>query len=202
MNDRIEDNLVLGLARIFTEYGWTNEGSPKRMSDKRLMICRGLHHGHAQLYTEYMEHIIQQREKDNKWGIYNSIYVQGIYTLLKAYAQFNDLYNTFCMDTDLKLVHQTPSNVFKVIKHGEATLKRLKANGSTVMSYELLEEYGYDKLLKDLREIYPHGTITVHTDTHVPDQIRDWEWDEGVRKMTIYFPIMPIIIISTSEIKR
>lgn len=201
MNDRIEDNLVLGLARIFTEYGWKGDGAPRTMSEKKLRIRMGLHHGEALDYYTHLKLLVQAREKDNNWGIYDPIYVHGICTLLDAYAQFNDLYSV-TEKVPFKLVQQNPRNVFKVIKHGETTLKRLKANGTTVMSYELLEEYGYDKLLKDLREIYPHGTITVHTDTHVPDQIRDWEWDEGVRKMTIYFPIMPIIIISTSEIKR
>lgn len=201
MNDRIEKNLILGLARIFTEYGWKGKGAPRTMSEKKLRICTGLHHGEALDYYTHLKLLIQAREKDNNWGIYDPIYVRGICTLLDAYAQFNDLYS-ITGKVLFKTVQQTPSNVFKVISRGEATLKRLKANESTVMSYELLEEYGYDKLLKDLKEIYPQGTITVHTDTHFPDQVRDWEWDEGVRKMTIYFPIMPIIIISTGNKTR
>ena len=201
MNDRIEKNLILGLARIFTEYGWKGEGAPRTMSEKKLHICLGLHHGEALDYYTHLKLLIQAREKDNNWGIYDPIYVHGICTLLDAYAQFNDLYS-ITEKVPIKTIRQSPSNVFKEMNRGDATLKRLRANGSTVMSYELLEEYGYDKLLKDLREIYPHGTITVHTDTHMPDQIRDWEWDEGVRKMTIYFPIMPIIIISTGNKTR
>ena len=201
MNDRIEKNLILGLARIFTEYGWKGEGAPRTMSEKKLHICTGLHHGEALDYYTHLKLLIQAREKDNNWGIYDPIYVHGICTLLDAYAQFNDLYS-ITERVPIKTIRQDPSNVFEVMSRGDATLKRLKANGSTVMSYELLEEYGYDKLLKDLRKFYPKGTITVHTDTHFPDQVRDWEWDEGVRKMTIYFPIMPIVIISTGNKTR
>jgi hypothetical protein len=41
--------------------------------------------------------------------------------------------------------------------------------------------------------------VYVRTDEHVPDQLRDWEYDEGKEKMTVLVPILPIVILATGE---
>ena len=82
---------------------------------------------------------------------------------------------------------------------GTPALDRLKKNGKTVISYTLFEKYGYFRIVKDLNEHYPKGMVSVRFDEHKPDQIRDWLYDDGNRRMTVYYPIMPIIIITTGE---
>ena len=94
MNTKIEENLVWGLTRIFSEYGWTARGGTLLDWDTKLAsISFGLHHGQALDYKTHLSMIINARQKDHNWGLFASEYVQGIHTLLVAYAENNDLFN-------------------------------------------------------------------------------------------------------------
>jgi len=193
MNTRIEDNLVLGLTRIFSAYGWNGQGAPASWQDKLATIRTGLYQGDAIGYYTHLKLLIQARNKDENWGIFSPEYVIGIATLLDNYAKNNGLYQIQTPAKKPKPNHK-PSSV-NIFEHSPI-LKRLKEFDKTVISYTLIEEYGYDRVLSDLRVYYPRATLFVDYEAHLPDQIRDWEYDNGKTKMTIYFPIMPLAIIS------
>lgn len=195
MNTKIEENLVLGLVRIFTEYGWKGKGAPESWDAKLATIAYGLHHGQAFDYKTHLSLLISARQKDHDWGLYTSEYVQGILTLLTAYADNNDLFNIKYESVPPITYKEKSDNIFT----GSPALKRLEKNGNTVISYTLLEKYGFFRIVKDLNEHYPRGMVSVKFDEHKPDQIRDWLYDDGNRRMTVYYPIMPIIIITTGE---
>ena len=73
MNQDIEDNLVLGLTRIFSAYGWSGEGAPQHLSQKVSYISWGLHHGDAIAYKTHLRMLINAREKTGDWSPFTSI---------------------------------------------------------------------------------------------------------------------------------
>lgn len=200
MNQQIEDNLTLGLVRIFSAYGWSGEGTPKTLSQKIAYINWGLHNGEVLDYRTHLKMLIKVRERSGKWAPFTSIYVNGIATLLESYTSFNDLNTIPAPSTKYVFTESTPvGNVFKDTDLGKEVVKRLRKHNKTVLRYTLLEEYGLDKLKEDLQKVFPKGTIYVCEETHTPDQVREWIWDEGIKKMTIYYPCMPLIIAATGK---
>ncbi len=201
MNQQIENNLVQGLVRIFSAYGWAGDQS-QVLSQRIALINWGIHHGHASTYLSYLRNLIETREKNHDWWPFTSIFVYGIETLLESYADFNDLFTIPVTASDFKVQEPTKvNNVFTDTEPGIAAIRRLRTYGRTCIRYSYIEEYGVDKLQEDLRKIFPHGEVLIRNDNHQPDQLREWVWDEGSRKMTIYHPIMPVVLLATSHIK-
>lgn len=197
MNTLIEQNLTLGLTRIFTAYGWSGKGAPAHWQDKLDTIRYGLYHGEALGYSTHLSLLIKARKKDKQWGLFTPEYVKGIETLLRDYIEHNDLLDQVSPKHKKEFITEVPSeNIFKT---HSAALKRLKTYGKTVISYGLVEEYGVDRILQDLQAHYPKATIKVNYDLHQPDQIREWVYDDGSVRMIIFDPIMPIVIISTGK---
>ena len=195
MDKRIETNLVLGLTRIFSAYGWSGEGAPEHFADKISTIEYGLLHGDALGYSTHLKMLIQAREKDGQWKPFTSLFVNGISASLESYANHNDLFTI--EPPKHKKEFKTPismENVFDSAAHG--AIKRLRLYGTTVIRYTLVEEYGAERLLQDLRKYFPKATLRIELDEHVPDQLRDWIYDDGWHKTTIYIPIMPLVVIT------
>ena len=196
MNTLIEDNLTLSLARIFTAYGWNGNGAPSHWQDKLDIIRYGLYHGDALAYATHLKLLLQARRKDKQWGLFTPEFVYGISLLLDDYAENNDLYKIKAPAH--KKVFSTSvssANIFT----DSPILKRLKAYDRTVISYTLVEEYGTERLLSDLRIHYPKATLSIDYDVHQPDQIRNWVYDDGSVRMTTYLPLMPIVIVTTGK---
>ena len=85
------------------------------------------------------------------------------------------------------------------VPHAKAAIKRLHQFGKTNIRYSLIEEYGEDRVRKDLRKVVPYAKLDILTEDHEPDQIRDWLYDGGVTKMTVMYPFMPLVIISIDD---
>ena len=197
MNQQIEDNLIMGLANVFTAHGWINTDIPQTLSQRVVYLSWGLHHGEAVDYYSHLSKIIKTCEQTDNWYPFTSIYVYGIQTLLDNYADFNDLYDI--PKTELRpetALLKSVGNVFRNTQKGQEVIKRLHQHNGTVLRYDFITEYGITKLKKDLRKIFPKGNIRISTDTFVPDQIREWLWDEGVKKMTVYYPMKPIVVVT------
>lgn len=198
MDTRIEKSLVLGLVRIFTEYGWDGKGAPAHLSDKVSTIEYGLHHGDALAYSTHIKMILQARRKDHQWGLFTSEFVNGISSLLESYAEHNDLFQIQCPKTKKTFSTEVPTeNIFKSL--AKDAVSRLRAYGNTVIRYSLIEEYGEERVLRDLQTIFPKATLRICRDTHEPDQLREWIYDDGIAKMTIYAPMMPIVVITNGR---
>ncbi len=199
MNQQIEENLTLGLVRIFSAYGWAGEQS-QTLSQRIALVSWGLHNGDATTYQSYLKMLIKAREKNNQWKPFTSIYVNGIATLLENYTKFNDLDTIPAPKTrpDFSKIEKI-ENIFKDTQSGKEILKRLRKYNKTVLSYTLIEEHGLERLKEDLQKVFPKGTIYICEDMHEPDQVRDWIWDEGIKKMTVYYPIMPIVIVTNGK---
>ena len=124
MNTTIEQNLTLGLVRIFTAYGWNGKGAPKNWKDKLDIIRYGLYHGEALDYATHLSLLIAARKKDKQWGIYTPEFVQGISYLLRDYINHNDLQEINPPKVKEKFESQVSSvNVF--ISHSAALIKDL-----------------------------------------------------------------------------
>lgn len=201
MDNKIEMCLVSGLVRIFTEYGWNGEGAPKRFSDKVLRIQYGLHHGDARGYLTHIRMLLQARQKDGKWGLFNEPFVFGIANLLKHYGEFNNLFDITSDETAPEFHSRaTSKNIFLEFKEGKEAVKRLRGFGKTNIRYSLYEEYGLKRLEKDLRAAgFPAATVYIAMDTYEPDDYSYNVYDEGISKMTLHYPIMPIVIISNKK---
>lgn len=195
MNRIIEDNLILNLTRIFTHYGWRGQGTPDTWQDKLDYIRYGLWHGLAYDFATHLKMIIQARRKDKKWGMFTPEFVVGTSLLLDDYADNNDLFTITPTKIEFTCVSSNVDNVFK----NSPVIKRLKMYDITVINFKLIEEFGEKKVLSDLKQFFPKATLTVNYDTHEPDQIRDWVYDNGSRRMTIYIPLMPIAVVSTGK---
>ena len=194
MDKSIERSLVLGLTRIFSAYGWED---PKNFADKISTIQYGLYHGDALGYKTHLAMLIQAREKDHKWGLFTSTFVYGIQTLLNAYGSRNDLFSIKASGKAPVFKTEIPSeNVFKHTREGKEALRRLRAHGATILRYNLVEEYGVDRLVSDLHNAgFKKGTITVNYEEHQPDELREPIYDDGKCKMSTWFAIMPIVIL-------
>lgn len=195
MDTRIEKNLVLGLARIFSAYGWKSETAPTRLSDQLTSLTYGLYHGEAKEYLTHIKDIITLREIDNNWGIFTPLFVNGIATLLTNYAEHNDLFIIEQKgDTPVFRASLPKTNIFKF--SFASVIERLREHSKTVINYQLIEEYGKEKVLADLKEYFPKAKLKIKLEEHIPDQLRDWIYDDGVRKMTVYSALMPIVVVS------
>ncbi len=200
---QIEDNLVRNLARVFTEYGWAGRGAPKTFEQKINIIAYGLTHGEAFDYATHLKLVIQARRKDHKWGMYTPVFVEGVLTLLNAFAGKHNYFERKPLARshfyDQPYGEVTEDNVFETIGHAKEAVKRLEAYGKTTVRYSLIEDYGEEKVERDLRKAYPGATLSIHRDEHVPDQLREWLYDGGVTKMTVMYPIMPLVYITLNN---
>ena len=201
MDKTIERSLVLGLTRIFTEYGWYTTGHSPLFSDKLETIRYGLYHGDALAYRTHLRLLIQAREKDGKWGLFSPIFVNGIESLLTSYGNNNDLFAIKA--PELKQVFQTELSTLNVFKHNiyaKEALKRLKDFGRTNIRYTLVEEYGLDRLRNDLHAAgFKKGTVTICYDSYEPNYLCDPVYDDGSVKMFAYFPLMPIVLLTDGK---
>lgn len=202
MNSRIEENIIGGLVRLFNEYGWEEENIPPLHSSKCAYVKYWLYHGEASHYLEALQRIINNCRKSHDWGkIFNSTYVEGIRNLLKNYINKNHL-DKIKYKPELLILYPTlppTDNVFSEGQPGHRALTYLGSYDKTNISYSLVEEYGVPRLIQDLRFYYPNGDIRIRYEDHIPDQIRDWEYDEGTEKMTVFFPLMPIVLVYSGE---
>lgn len=203
MDNNIERSIVLGLTRIFSEYGWYSTGDSELFTDKVDTIQYGLHHGDALGYRAHLRLLIKAREKDGNWGIFSPIYVNGIENLLSTYGEHNDLFTI--QSTSSKPLFKSevsPLNVFKNVKEAKAALTRLRQYGKTNIRYNLVEQYGIDRLQSDLRDAgFKKGTVTICYDSYQPDYLCDPVYDEGKVKMFVYFPIMPVVLLTNGKKK-
>ena len=197
---QIKENLVRNLARIFTEYGWAGEGAPKNFEQKIDIIAYGLANGEALSYATHLKLLIQARKKDHKWGLYTPVFVEGVLNLLNAFAGKHSLFECKPLLRDLTYVRGIPKdNIFKTFDYAKKSIERLEKHGKTNIRFSLIEDYGEERVLRDLRRLYPKVTLFVDYDSHQPDQIRDWLYDGGITKMTVMYPIMPLVIISIND---
>lgn len=197
---QIENILVKNLVRIFTEYGWTGyKGGPESFQAKVTTIRCGLYIGNALDYKTHLSLLLEARRKDHKWGLFTPTFVEGTLTLLKAYAKKHNLFNTKNKVWLSPTKEPSNANLFKELDHAKAAIKRLYQFGKTNIRYSLIEEYGEDRVRKDLRKVAPYARLNILTEDHEPDQIRDWLYDGGVTKMTVMYPFMPLVIISTDD---
>lgn len=200
---QIEENLVRNLARIFTEYGWAVRGTPKNLEQKVNIIAYGLTHGEALDYATQLKRIIQTRRKDHKWGLYTPVFVEGMLNLLNSFAGKHNFFD--CKPLSHSHFYDHPEgeipedNIFKTFDYAKKSIEHLEKYGKTNIRYSLIEDYGEERVLRDLRRLYPNVTLFVDYASHQPDQLRDYLYDGGVAKMTIMHPIMPIVYISLVE---
>lgn len=198
MNTRIEDSIVYGLVRIFSEYGWPEGEVPQLFTNKVKAIRHGLYHGEAKSYINRISEIISARRKDHNWGpLYEPTYVIGIKNLLRSYVAQNHLLDARHVKQPKYDDTLSSENIFRAEEVGCEALQRLMFYNKTNIRYNIVEQYGVSRLTSDLQEIYPLGSVLVNYSDHIPDQIRDWEYDDGKEKMTVFFPIMPLVILST-----
>lgn len=202
MNDRIENSIIYGLVRLFDEYGWPEDPQTTHFADKVKTVQDGLYKGLALTYLNRVKQIINECRQSGDWGnMYTPVYVIGIRSLLASYAKANNLMKVKVPDEGLPR-HNTAVPTGNIFKHEHGckdALDRLSYYGKTNISYAIVEEYGVPRIIKDLKKFYPRGEVYVRTDEHVPDQLRDWEYDEGKEKMTVLVPILPIVLLSTGE---
>ncbi len=198
--EQIEEILIKNLARIFTEYGWTTgEGVPESFQAKVTTIRSGLYLGDAFGFKTHLSLIIEARKKDHKWGIFTPAFLEGTLTLLKAYAKKHYLFDIRGKAWVTPTKEPSKENLFEELDHAKAAIKRLYQFGKTNIRYSLIEEYGEDRVRKDLRKVVPYAKLDILTEDHEPDQIRDWLYDGGVTKMTVMYPFMPLVIISIDD---
>lgn len=197
---QIRENLVRNLARIFTEYGWIGKGAPESFGRKIDIIADGLTNGDALSYATHLKLLIQARKKDHKWGLYTPVFVEGVLNLLNAFAGKHNLFERKPLLADIGYFQGLPEyNIFKTFDYAKKSIERLEKYGKTNIRFSLIEDYGEERVLRDLRRLYPKVTLFVDYDSHQPDQIRDWLYDGGVTKMTVMYPIMPLVIISIND---
>lgn len=201
MDKIIERSLVLGLTRIFSEYGWYTTGDSSLFSDKLEVIRYGLYHGDALAYRTHLRLLIQAREKDGNWGILSPVFVNGIENLLTSYGNNNELFTIKSSESRPVFESElSPLNVFKHDKFAKEALKRLRDFGKTNIRYNLVEEFGVDRLQNDLRAAgFKKGTVSICYDTFEPNYLCDPVYDDGSVKMFAYFSIMPIVLLSDGK---
>lgn len=193
---QIEDNLVKNLVRVFTAYGWNGKGTPDNYQTKYSTIKYGLYNGSAYGYYVHLSMILQSRRKDHNWGLYTSTFVEGVQTLLRHYSKRHGLFEIEEKHCEITSVPTPTANIFKTLDYAKDAIDRLESLGKTNIRYSLIEEYGEDRVRKDLRKVYPYAKLFISYDEHEPDQLRDWLYDDGVQKMTVMYPIMPLVYIT------
>lgn len=193
----IENNLITNLVRIFTAYGWDGEGAPKNYTSKIATIKYGLYNGDALGYTTHLSMIIQARNKDHNWGLYTPVFVEGVQALLKSYCKRNKLYDKKG-PISKPVFNYAPhrGNIFTTLPHGIQAIERLEKYGKTNIRYSAIEEFGEKRVLSDLRKLYPSAKLRIAYEEHEPDQFRDWMYDEGLTKMTVMYPVLPLVFIT------
>ena len=195
--DPIKDNLVTNLVRIFIAYGWCDDKEPDNFRKKLNTIAYGLTHGRALDYLVHLESLMAARRKDHNWGLYTSTFVEGIHTLLTAYGKKHQLFEIPCVNRNYTSCETIPKdNVFLHTKHGIEAFDRLRSFGKTNIRYSLIEEYGEDRIRRDLRETGVYATLSIQYEDHEPDQLRDWLYDDGKTRMTVMYPILPLVYIT------
>ena len=201
--EQIEENLIRNLARIFTEYGWPVKGTPKNFEQRVNIIAYGLINGEASDYAKQLKLIIQARKKDHKWGLYTPVFIEGMLNLLNTFAgkhnyfERNPLSHSRFYERPYGEVPE--DNIFKTFDYAKKSLEHLEKYGKTNIRYSLIEDYGEERVLRDLRRLYPNVTLFVDYASHEPDQLRDYLYDGSGTKMTVMCPIMPIVYITLVE---
>lgn len=193
---QIEDNLVKNLVRVFTAYGWEGKGAPENYQTKYKLIKTGLYSGSAYGYYTHLSMILQARRKDHNWGLYTPTFVEGVQTLLKHYSKRHGLFEIKEKRCEISAVPTPTANIFKTLDYAKEAVDRLESLGKTNIRYSLIEEYGEERVLRDLRKACPGAKLSISYDEHEPDQLRDWLYDDGVQKMTVMYPIMPLVYIT------
>lgn len=193
---QIRDNLIKNLVRIFTAYGWVDESVPENYQTKYQTIEFGLFQGQATTYLTHLNDILQERYKDHQWGLYTPTFVEGVRTLLKVFGKKHGYF-----DISPKKIRVCPAfprneNIFKHHDYAREAIKRLDSCSKTTIRYSLIEEYGEERVVRDLRKIAPYARLSIQYDEHEPDQLRDWLYDGGVTKMTVMYPLMPLVYIT------
>ena len=193
INSEIERNLVTNLVRIFTEYGLD---LPKDHNSKIAHIRHGLYHGEATSYKADLARIIQVRRRDNKWGLYTSTFLEGVLSLLNNYCTKKNLFNAKSPKVKPTFeLNVSKDNIFLTIDHGQKALKRLNSFERTTIRYSLIEEYGEERVAADLAAAAPGAILFIDRENHEPDQLREWLYDEDNTKMTVMYPVMPMVYI-------
>lgn len=196
---QIENILVKNLVRIFMTYGVEDKNNANNFLTQCEVVRLGLWHGNAFMFSQTLETILKDRHKDHKWGLFTPTFVEGTLTLLKAYAKKHNSFGTRGKVCLVPTKDPRNENIFKELDYAKAAIKRLYQFGKTNIRYSLIEEYGEDRVRKDLRKVVPYARLEILTEDHEPDQIRDWLYDEGVTKMTVMYPFMPFVIISIDD---
>jgi hypothetical protein len=194
----IERILITNLVRIFTAYGWVGEETPCNHTSKIETIRYGLNHGEALEYKTHLARLIQVRRIDHKYGLFTLTFLEGTLSLLNSYANNNKLFNKIA--TPLKKrpkfeLSVSNGNVFLTVDHAKAAVKRMNSFDASNIRYSLVEEYGLDRLKADLAVVAPGATIVIDYEGHTPDQLREWLYDDNLTKMTVMFPVLPIVTI-------
>ena len=193
---QIRDNLIKNLVRIFTAYGWGDEPVPENYQTKYQTIEFGLFQGQATSYLIRLNDILQERYKDHQWGLYTPTFVEGVRTLLKAFGKKHGYFDIPSKKIRVYPVFPRNENIFKHHDYAREAIKRLDSCSKTTIRYSLIEEYGEERVVRDLRKVAPYAKLSIQYDEHEPDQLRDWLYDGGVTKMTVMYPIMPLVYIT------
>ena len=199
--NQIRNNLVINITRLLSAFFWKDKNFQTRVST----VEYGLDHGMINQFLEYIDVIIKspKRKKERTWNLYTLVFIEGVRNLLKAYGDKKDLFNKpplHCALTPaMGYVEPPKENLFKTFDYAKKAIERLEKYGKTNIRFSLIEDYGEERVLRDLRKIYPNATLYVDYDSHEPDQLRDYLYYEGVTKMTVMYPIMPLVYISLEE---
>ena len=193
---QIRDNLIKNLVRIFTAYGWGDEPVPENYQTKYQTIEFGLFQGRATCYLTRLNDILQERYKDHQWGFYTPTFVEGVRTLLRAVGKKHGYFDIPPKKIRVYPVFPRNENIFKHHDYAREAIKRLDSCSKTTVRYSLIEEYGEERVARDLRKVAPYAKLSIQYDEHEPDQLRDWLYDGGVTKMTVMYPIMPMVYIT------
>ena len=199
--ESIEKSVVMGLARVFTEYGWDMDKVPTSFDNKIKFIKEGFVAGDGKLYQERLKKILKNARKSKNFDVYSVDYLEGLESLTDKFIKINNL------DKDpekfkftWKLEPKVKGNIFKEDPNAHQALSRLRRFGKTNINYLYMERYGLKKLNQDLHEAgYPNATVYTNMKEHVPCEIFDGysiQKKNTLVKVYVYSPIMPFLLVS------
>lgn len=193
--NQIRDNLAINVTRLLSALLWTDKNFQTRLNT----VKYGLDHGMIKYFLEYIDVIIKTHKKECTWKLYTLVFIEGVRNLLKAYGDKNDLFNKPPLHGGLTpamgYIEPPKENIFKTFDYAKKAIERLEKYGKTNIRFSLIEDYGEERVLRDLRKVCPSATLFVDYASHQPDQLRDYLYDGSGTKMTVMCPIMPIVYI-------
>ena len=197
--NQIRDNLAINVTRLLSALLWTDKNFQTRLNT----VKYGLDHGMIKQFLEYIDVIIKPHKKENIWKLYTLVFVEGVRNLLKTYGDKNDLFNKPRLHCSLTpamgYIEPPKENLFKTFDYAKKAIERLEKYGKTNIRFSLIEDYGEERVSRDLRKVCPNATLFVDYASHEPDQLRDYLYDGSGTKMTVMYPIMPIVYITLVE---